>query len=643
MTADVEEVSSRRRNWGWIMGLSAAGLFLWLVVGIASQFISKPLQVSAETTYITEPLKPDGKQVDYFLAIEQETYPPNLATEDNGYRLIVERLGFGGEAEPWQFEQICQKLGLDLARLHPDAIFQEPYDWLAAYTKSQQASPSAGHPDPAMEEIGDSEVEDDELSGTVEEEQEAETDSVEDLEARLRLPWTLDDLPMMEPWLQQNGPALDLIDQAVRRPVYHIPLTRRDDRELLVMMLVPELQRTRGFARGLSARANYRIGTGDIDGAIDDIIACKRLGRHVGHGATLVDLLVGIAIEGIADAVGVAGALEHPPSSEQLRRLLDAYDQLPSRAQFAQKLRFERYSGLQTIQALAHGVEAGDVLGFRGLSGGIPAGILRVGVEWNVTARRFNEHFDALVEHGSEPPPPEFRVAMLVSRGARGVLVADLLAGLYLPAMSACDEATYRGRCGENVRRITLAMLLYERDHGTLPPAWTLDGNGERLHSWRVLLLPYLGQTDLFAKVRLDEPWDSEHNRALHDCEVPFYQCPTAAPAAGRSSYAVIVGDTAAFNESGSGRTLDSFGPHSAQLILVIERKWDVCWMDPTGDANYDTARLGINVSARGISSRHPHACNVGLRSGATHVLSQSTDIERVLARLIDGTYDEPL
>ena len=74
---------------------------------------------------------------------------------------------------------------------------------------------------------------------------------------------------------------------------------------------------------------------------------------------------------------------------------------------------------------------------------------------------------------------------------------------LFQPAMQAFWEANRRTICGENVHRITLAMLLYEHEHGTLPPAWTVDADGNPLHSWRVLLLPYLGEQELYAKIRL--------------------------------------------------------------------------------------------------------------------------------------------
>ena len=39
--------------------------------------------------------------------------------------------------------------------------------------------------------------------------------------------------------------------------------------------------------------------------------------------------------------------------------------------------------------------------------------------------------------------------------------------------------------------------------------------DGKPFLSWRVALLPYLEQIPLYNKFKLDEPWDSPHNKAL--------------------------------------------------------------------------------------------------------------------------------
>lgn len=55
----------------------------------------------------------------------------------------------------------------------------------------------------------------------------------------------------------------------------------------------------------------------------------------------------------------------------------------------------------------------------------------------------------------------------------------------------------------------------YHDEHGHFPPAVVYGKKGQALLSWRVLLLPYLEKQDLYARFRLDEPWDSPHNREL--------------------------------------------------------------------------------------------------------------------------------
>ena len=60
-------------------------------------------------------------------------------------------------------------------------------------------------------------------------------------------------------------------------------------------------------------------------------------------------------------------------------------------------------------------------------------------------------------------------------------------------------------------------MNNYEAQHGCFPPAYSVDKDGRPLHSWRVLLLPYLDEEELYKQLRLDEPWDSPHNKAVFD------------------------------------------------------------------------------------------------------------------------------
>ncbi|MEZ6144785.1 MAG: DUF1559 domain-containing protein [Planctomycetaceae bacterium] len=47
-------------------------------------------------------------------------------------------------------------------------------------------------------------------------------------------------------------------------------------------------------------------------------------------------------------------------------------------------------------------------------------------------------------------------------------------------------------QCKNNLKQIMLALHNYHDDFGTFPPAYTVDENGKRMHSWRTLIWPYL-------------------------------------------------------------------------------------------------------------------------------------------------------
>ena len=177
------------------------------------------------------------------------------------------------------------------------------------------------------------------------------------------------------------------------------------------------------------------------------------------------------------------------------------------------------------------------------------------------------------------------------------------------------------------MKRIQLAMFLYEREHGTLPPALTRDKDGNPLHSWRTLLLPYFGDeslNELYAQIRLDEPWNSEHNLPFHTRNLDIYRCPSAVKNAGDANYSVIVGDELLFGNDGRGRSLADSKRH---VILLAERKEGVCWMRPDAEITQHDAETNIiNKTPASISSNHVSGANFALRDGGVNFLFETVN-----------------
>jgi hypothetical protein len=591
----------------------AAVLLALLIPFVYWNFVrNPPPKISKETTYITGPLTSDGKRVDYFAALEQEFYPPGMKTDDNGYRLVVRALGDVKDdySDKSRTAQAHKKLGLDPTD-KPRMCCSDPESCLWSYCKTNNLDRS----------------------------------DFEDLQIKPYEPWTLESLPMMKGWLEQNGPVLDLLAEAVRKPAYCCPLVRTDeDGPLIATVSISEEQRTRQFARMLVARANYRIGVGEIDGAIDDLMTCERLGRHVERQPTATARIAGIMVQEMGAAVGLGGGRSRP-TKEQLQRFAAELDALPPRPGLDRTRLSERFFTMDYLQWMASqraSIDAAYSLA-EPVDRITDAIALHMSVDWNLVMRRANDRFDNW-EQGSVTPRRTLLSPSTLLVGPRSRRAADLILDDCMLPLSQMRETIRRSICIDNLRRITLAMLIYAGEHGSLPPAYTVDGNGQPLQSWRVLLLPYLGERELFDKIRLEEAWDSMHNRRFHGATVAVYQCPSEPLKSGQTSYSVVVGETTAFR-AGKGRRLDDLG---MKQILVLERNQfitedtdrnPICWMDPTCELTQDMVARESDSRPKTskIQRSHPNRFNVGCRDGSASDLSSK--IERVkLKGLVDGT-----
>ena len=211
------------------------------------------------------------------------------------------------------------------------------------------------------------------------------------------------------------------------------------------------------------------------------------------------------------------------------------------------------------------------------------------------------------------------------------VIVGPMIA-LLLPAVQAAREAARRMQCSNNVKQIGLALYNYHDVHGAFPPLYTVDEEGNPLHSWRVLILPYIEQNALYEQIRLDEPWDSEYNRQFHNATISMaYQCPSnklVPRGSGLCSFVAIAGEgfvPAEKAEQITGNDFKKITDGTSNTIAIIEVREPFCWMDPTADVTLDELVKGIN-SGR-VGSFHTGGCNVGLFYGSVRFFSDTIDL----------------
>jgi len=87
-------------------------------------------------------------------------------------------------------------------------------------------------------------------------------------------------------------------------------------------------------------------------------------------------------------------------------------------------------------------------------------------------------------------------------------------------------EPGARTQSQSRLKQMALAFHSYMEQHGRLPPAAICDAKGRPLLSWRVALLPFIAQGELYRQFKLDEPWDSPHNIKLLDQMPATYDSP---------------------------------------------------------------------------------------------------------------------
>ncbi len=143
-------------------------------------------------------------------------------------------------------------------------------------------------------------------------------------------------------------------------------------------------------------------------------------------------------------------------------------------------------------------------------------------------------------------------------------------AGLMVPAVQKVREASGRMQSSNNLKQIAVAMHNYSFTYGSFPPAYRAAKDERRLLSWRVLILPYIGQETLYGEFHLDEPWDSPHNKKLIERMPMTYRSPASAAGPGMTNYLTVRGPNTAF-PGDKGVKIAEITDGTSNTIAVVE------------------------------------------------------------------------
>jgi hypothetical protein len=199
-------------------------------------------------------------------------------------------------------------------------------------------------------------------------------------------------------------------------------------------------------------------------------------------------------------------------------------------------------------------------------------------------------------------------------------------------AVSKVRGAAERAVVGNQLKQIGLGFMTYQDVENRFPPQAIRDPSGKPLLSWRVALLPYLGEDSLYRQFKLEEPWDSPHNLTLLDRIPDVYAArPGAKVARHLTFYQVVVAPDGLFwfdrpsNKERVSR-FNSIPDGASRTLRVVESSNPVPWTKPediTWMPGDPTPKLGEQTPGQ----FHALACD-----GSSHLIPRDTSPEDLRA-----------
>lgn len=258
-----------------------------------------------------------------------------------------------------------------------------------------------------------------------------------------------------------------------------------------------------------------------------------------------------------------------------------------------------------------------------------------------------------LVNPMTELPKPNRRFWFSLRSVSTWTVMIVLWLWLALPAFDNINQTRHRKSCKNQMQMITQAIFKYETANGHFPPAYIADANGKPMHSWRVLILPYLGDEqykELHSEYNFDEPWDGPNNSKLHDRVVSIFNCPSdhSYQDSTSTNYVAVVGPETMW--PGSRKLKKSDITDISITILIVEKaSSDIHWMEPRDlDMNKMDMLMKQGVTpinretGECMSSKHLGMAHASFTDGSLRAVSDDivTDVLRALLTATGGDDD---
>jgi hypothetical protein len=195
------------------------------------------------------------------------------------------------------------------------------------------------------------------------------------------------------------------------------------------------------------------------------------------------------------------------------------------------------------------------------------------------------------------------------------------------PVVSEARKASARMQSMNNLKQIVLALHNYHDTYNGFPMQAIYSKDGKPLLSWRVAILPFIEQQELYRQFHLDEPWDSEHNKKLIARMPAVFRSSAKLAPQHKTTYVGVVGkktmfpgaETVMFRDVTDGTSL---------TIFVVDTNDDhgVIWTRPE-DLPYD-----VKDPVKALTGHFPGGFIAAFVDGSVQFIKDTISAKRLRA-----------
>lgn len=190
------------------------------------------------------------------------------------------------------------------------------------------------------------------------------------------------------------------------------------------------------------------------------------------------------------------------------------------------------------------------------------------------------------------------------------------------------STAAHRMRSMNNMKQLMLALHSYHDVYGQFPTD-IKDKNGKVLLSWRVRILPYLENQNLYNAFKLNEPWDSEHNKPLSKNLVKAFVSPRQKGDLTKTTYLAPLGEGFMWDQPKGTRLADvTDGTSNTIVLLEVDDDQAVEWTKP-GDFKIDP-----KDPKKHLLGHYPDGFLTAFGDGSVRFLKKNTTNENLIYML---------